>query len=144
MLTHKKSLLERLFHALVFEMIAIALTAAFMVWAMGLALQHAGGLATAISLIAMAWNMLFNAGFDRAQATLGFRRTLVARVVHSLLFELGLTVAIVPLAAWWLNISLWQALWLDIGLLIFFLFYNFVYNWCYDHLRARLLAAAAV
>lgn len=134
----KRSILERFFHALVFEIIAIALTAAAIVWVMDKPLSRASGLAVAISTIAMLWNMVFNAAFDRAQVRMGFSRTIAVRALHALLFELGLTVAIVPLAAWWLEISLLQALILDIGVLLFFLFYAFIYNWCYDVIRARL------
>ena len=43
------------------------------------------------------------------------------------------TVAL-PLTALWLGISLWQALWLDIGFSLFFVFYAFGYNLAYDHL----------
>lgn len=68
--------------------------------------------------------------FDRAQRRIGFKRTVGARVVHSLLFEVGLIVAVVPLAAWWL----------DIGIVLFFLPYTVAYNWMYDHLRARVVA----
>ena len=78
--------------------------------------------------------------FDRAQRRIGFKRTVGARVVHSLLFEVGLIVAVVPLAAWWLDIGLWPALVLDIGIVLFFLPYTFAYNWVYDHLRARVVA----
>jgi uncharacterized membrane protein len=110
-----------------------------LVWIMHQSLTHAWGLAIAISTIAMLWNMLFNAAFDRAQARMGFRRTLWVRALHALLFEIGLTLAVVPLAAWWLDISLLNAFILDIGLLVFFLFYGFIYNWCYDVVRARLV-----
>jgi uncharacterized membrane protein len=102
-------------------------------------LTHAWGLAIAISTVAMLWNMLFNAAFDRAQEKMGFRRTMPVRALHALLFETGLTLAVVPLAAWWLDISFLSALILDIGLLVFFLFYGFIYNWCYDVIRARLM-----
>lgn len=136
----RKSIAERIFHAMVFESIAIALTAAALVWLMGKPLSQAGGLAIAISSIAMLWNMLFNAAFDRAQIRMGFQRTIGVRIIHALLFEIGLTVAVVPVAAWALQISLLRALVLDIGVLIFFLFYTFVFNWCYDIIRARLVA----
>jgi uncharacterized membrane protein len=88
----------------------------------------------------MLWNMVFNAAFDRAQAKMGFRRNIAVRALHALLFETGLTIAVVPLAAWWLGIGLLEALILDIGLLLFFLFYTFIYNWCYDILREPLAA----
>jgi uncharacterized membrane protein len=136
----KKSIVERIFHAFLFELIAIALTAAAIVWLMGKPLSHAGGLAIAISTIAMLWNMIFNAAFDRAQAKMQFQRTVTVRVMHSLLFEVGLTMVIVPLAAWGLEISLLDAFLLDIGVLLFFLVYSFAYNWFYDIVRARVLA----
>ena len=41
---------------------------------------------------------------------------------------------LVPFFAWWLNISLWQALVMDVGLLVFFLVYTFVFTWCFDRL----------
>jgi uncharacterized membrane protein len=136
----RKSIAERIFHAMMFESIAIGLTAAALVWLMDKPLSQAGWLAIAISSIAMLWNMVFNAGFDRAQARMGFQRTVGVRIIHALLFEIGLTIAIVPLAAWALQISLLDALILDIGVLVFFLFYAFVFNWCYDIVRARLVA----
>jgi uncharacterized membrane protein len=40
-------------------------------------------------------------------------------VIHALLFEGGLIVMGVPLIAWWLSVSLWQAFLLDIGVLLF-------------------------
>ncbi|HEY4071672.1 MAG TPA: multidrug/biocide efflux PACE transporter [Herbaspirillum sp.] len=135
----QKSVAERFFHAVMFELIAIGLSAAALFWLMGRPLSEAGGLAIAMSSIAMLWNMIFNALFDRAQMRMGFQRTVPVRILHALLFELGLTIAIVPLAAWVLEISLLKALILDIGVLIFFLFYAFVFNWCYDAIRARLV-----
>jgi uncharacterized membrane protein len=56
------------------------------------------------------------------------------------LFEIGLILAVVPLAAWWLDIGLWEAFVLDIGIVLFFLPYTFVFNWTYDHVRARVVA----
>ena len=59
--------------------------------------------------------------------------------MHALLFEGGLVVLLVPLVAWWLEVSYWQAFLLDIGFFLFFLPYTFVFNWLYDGLRASLL-----
>jgi len=136
----QKSVKERFFHALGFEVLAIAICAPLGAWLLDYSLAHMGLLTLMISLIAMSWNMLFNALFDRAQRRMGFRRTLVARAVHSVLFEIGLLLAVVPLAAWWLGIGLWQAFVLDIGIVLFFLPYTFVFNWTYDHVRASVVA----
>lgn len=147
----QKSLKERFLHALGFEVLAIAICAPLGAWLLGYSLAHMGLLTLMISLIAMFWNMVFNALFDRAQRRLGFRRTLGARAVHSVIFEIGLILAVVPLAAWWLDIGLWEAFVLDIAIVLFFLPYTFAFNWGYDrlrevvvarHLRKKALAAA--
>ncbi|TAG35560.1 MAG: multidrug/biocide efflux PACE transporter [Polaromonas sp.] len=139
-MTLEKSITERFGHALLFEVLAIAICAPLGAWLLGYPLAQMGLLTLMISLVAMVWNMLFNALFDQAQHRMGFERHFTARAVHAVLFEIGLLLAVVPLAAWWLDISLWRALVLDIGIALFFLPYTFVFNWVYDSLRARLLA----
>ncbi|MNW22254.1 Bacterial Transmembrane Pair family protein [compost metagenome] len=59
------------------------------------------------------------------------------------MFEAGLIVVLVPLAAWWLSIGLLEALLLDIGLILFFLPYTVAFNWSWDVLRERWLARRA-
>ena len=139
-MTIKKSIKERFFHALGFEVLAIAICAPLGAWLLGYSLAHIGLLTLMISLLAMLWNMVFNALFDSAQRRMGFQRSVLARVVHALLFEIGLILAVVPLAAWWLDIGLWEAFVLDIGIVLFFLPYSFAFNWSYDHLRAVVIA----
>ena len=136
----KRSVKERFFHSLAFELLALAICAPLGAWLLGYSLAHIGLLTLMISLLAMSWNMVFNALFDRAQRRIGFKRTLVARGVHALIFEVGLLLAVVPLAAWWLGIGLWEAFVLDIGIVLFFLPYTFCFNWAYDHLREIVVA----
>lgn len=135
-----KSVTERFFQALLFELVAIAICAPLGAWLLGYPLAHIGWLTLMISLIAMTWNMLFNLLFDRAQRRLGFDKTPLVRAAHAVLFETGLLLAIVPLAAWWLGIGLWQAFVLDIGIALFFLPYTYLFNWTYDVLRERFVA----
>ncbi len=139
-MTLEKSITERFLHALMFEVLAIAICAPLGAWLLGYPLAHMGLLTLMISLIAMVWNMIFNALFDQAQRRIGFERGVAARAVHAVLFEIGLILAVVPLAAWWLDITLWRAFVLDIGIVLFFLPYTFVFNWVYDSLRERLVA----
>ena len=136
----EKSVKERFFHALGFEVLAIAICAPLGAWLLDYSLVQMGALTAMISLIAMAWNMLFNMGFDGVERRLGFSRTLGVRAVHAVAFEVGLIVLVVPLAAWWLDMGLWEAFVLDIGIVLFFLPYTFAYNWTYDHVRARMWA----
>ncbi|KVE39261.1 multidrug/biocide efflux PACE transporter [Burkholderia sp. TSV86] len=140
----QKTLTERLIHALVFEATAIAICAPFMSWLLGLSLVHVGALTAVVSLIAMAWNMGFNALFERIERRYRLTRTLALRAVHAIVFELGLIAMALPLASWWLEISLFEALLLDLGILLFFLPYTFLFNLGYDRLRTRWVAQRAV
>ncbi|MEI2416415.1 multidrug/biocide efflux PACE transporter [Orrella sp. JC864] len=138
-----KTLSERVLHALAFEIIAVLLCAPLLAWAMGQPVWHMGALAAAISLVAMLWNVLYNSLFERLERRRGWVRTPRVRAVHAAGFEFGLVLWVVPLAAWWLSVSLWEALLLDIGLLLFFLPYTYVFNLAYDKLRAAWWARRA-
>ena len=134
-----KSVSERFFQALLFEVLAISVCAPLGAWVMGYSLAHIGMLSLMISLMVMSWNMLFNLMFDHAQRRMGFERKLVARMIHSVMFECGLVLLIVPVAAWWLHIGLWDAFVLEICIALFFLPYTFLFNLTYDLARARLI-----
>ncbi|OWY40149.1 hypothetical protein CEK28_05295 [Xenophilus sp. AP218F] len=144
----KKTIWERILHAVLYELCAMLILAPLAALAMGTSLGHMGALALMMSTVAMLWNMVFNALFERVERACAWRRTVAVRSLHALLFEGGLVVMLVPLAAWWLGVSYWRAFLLDLGFFAFFLPYTYVFNWLYDHLRARLsargkLAAAA-
>lgn len=135
----KKTLKERFLHAFLFEILAIGLCAPVAAWAMGKSLFEMGVLTAVIAWIALVWNMIYNAGFDRIENRFGFTRNLRVRILHAFGFELGLILIVIPLAAWWLSISLWQAFVLDIALVLFYLPYAFFYNLGYDRARPHVL-----
>ncbi len=140
-----RTVADRIRHMLLFEGIAIVIVTPVAMWITGDSLGRIGSLAIIMSLLAMAWNYLFNLGFDywllRTRATT--ERSWLLRMAHALLFELGLVLAGVPLVAWWLSMTLWQALLMDLGFILFFLVYAFVYNWLYDHLFPVPVRASA-
>lgn len=138
-----RTLRERVLHALLYELCAMALLAPLGSWLLGHSLAHTGALALWMSATAMLWNMLFGALFERLEAQLGWTRTPWVRSLHAIGFEGGLVLLCVPVVAWWLQVSYWQALWLDIGVLLFFLPYTWLFNWLYDHTRARRARAVA-
>lgn len=139
-----KSLLERVLHALCFEIIAVILCAPALAWIMGKPLLAMGVLTAGISLVAMVWNIIYNALFERIESARGWVRTPGIRALHAIGFEVGLVLAVVPMAALWLSISLWDAFLLDIGLLLFFLPYTYFYNLGYDRVRAAWWARRGV
>ncbi|WP_086791916.1 multidrug/biocide efflux PACE transporter [Pseudomonas sp. SCPG-7] len=142
-MTASKSITERIFQAIGFECLAILICTPLLAWIMDKPLLDMGAVAVLIAVLALAWNVLFNGLFDRALKRLNLGHNAWTRVIHALLFEGGLIVMGVPLIAWWLSVSLWQAFLLDIGVLLFFLPYTYVYHWGYDVVRERLLMASA-
>lgn len=118
-----------------YELIAIAITTTGLAWLSGQGTSHAGAAAVASSLIAVLWNLLYNTLFERWEARQATRgRGFWRRVAHAIGFEAGLVLALVPLFAWWLQVSLLQAFVLDLGLIIFFLAYTFCFNLAFDHI----------
>jgi len=134
-----RTLKERFYHAVGFEVVAIAIVSPVAAWLMDKPLFQMGALAIMLSTVAMVWNMIYNAGFDRVFPRERVQRGLGLRVMHALGFEGGFILIGLPLAAWMLGVSLWQAFLVEIGFFLFFLPYTVVYNWVYDKLRDRLI-----
>jgi uncharacterized membrane protein len=65
------------------------------------------------------------------------------RAAHAAGFEGGLVVMLVPLFAWWLEISLWQAFVLDLGLVLFFMVYTFLFSLAFDRIFGLPASAQA-
>jgi uncharacterized membrane protein len=116
-----------------YEIIAITMSTTGLALLSGAGMGHASVAAIAASAIAVIWNLVYNTLFERWEARQAKRgRSVLRRVAHAIGFEGGLVITLVPLFAWWLDISLWQAFVLDLGLIVFFLVYTFVFNLAFD------------
>lgn len=131
-----RSTADRIRQALSFEIIGLLTVTPLFAWLFGHPIGEIGVLALVGATIATGWNYLFNLGVDRAlQARRGdVRKTLPLRILHALLFEVTLLGLFLPFISWWLEISLWEALLLDITFAGFYLAYTFVFTWAYDTL----------
>lgn len=134
-----KSITERTLQALGFEGLALLICTPLLVWITGRPVLEMGAVTLGMSVLALTWNILFNSLFDRLKARRQLSGGVWTRLLHALLFEGGLIVIAVPLIALWLQISLLDALILDIGVLLFFLPYTYLYHWGYDVVRERLI-----
>jgi uncharacterized membrane protein len=95
---------------------------------------YAGIAAVASSAIALVWNLAYNTGFEYWEARQAQKgRGLWRRVAHALGFEAGLVVLLVPLFAYLLGLSWWEAFVYDLGLMLFFMVYTFLFNLGFDH-----------
>lgn len=61
----RRSLPERIFHAVCFEGIATAILAPTTAWLMQRSVLEMGGLTILLATMAMIWNIIYNALFDR-------------------------------------------------------------------------------
>ncbi|AGF72561.1 PACE efflux transporter [Corynebacterium halotolerans] len=125
-------ILRRVIYVATYEIIAILFVTTALV-VLGFGGGSSGLIAVVSSAVAIVWNFVWNTIFEaweRRQSSQ--KRTLGRRIVHSLGFEGGLVVFLVPILAWILQVSLVEAFLLEIGLLIFFLLYTFVFAWVFD------------
>ena len=126
---------RRLLYVALYELIAIAAATLGLAALSGQGAAHSSVLAVAASVIAVVWNVAFNALFERWESRQAQRqRTVLRRIAHALGFEGGLVLALVPMMAWWFEVTLWQALVMDLGLIVFFLCYTFAFNWAFDRI----------
>lgn len=134
---------DRVRHALMFEAIALAIFIPGSAALFGQSLEHMGVIGIASATIATLWNFVFNLGFDRAMLRLrgSVHKTLPIRVAHTLLFEAGLVIVLIPMIAWYLGIGLWAALLMDLAIVAYYLVYAFFFNMAYD--RVFPIPAAA-
>ena len=71
------------------------------------------------------------------------QRTVKRRVAHAIGFQLTLVVFLIPLIAWWMNISFLDAFLLDAALIVIIPIYTFIFNWSFDRLFGVPLSAQA-
>jgi uncharacterized membrane protein len=131
-----RSPLDRLRHALSFEIIGLALIVPLGALAFNMPMQDIGVVGLVGATLATLWNFVYNYLFDVVmQRSLGTtQKKGMVRVLHAILFELGLLAVLLPFIAWYLGISLWQAFVMDVAFAVFYLIYAYVFNLAYDRL----------
>lgn len=126
---------RKLVYVTFYELIAIAATSIGLWVFSDHDMAHASIAGVVSSAIAVAWNLLYNTLFEAWEARQAKRgRGFWRRVAHAIGFECGLLLMLVPYFAWWLDLSLWEAFVLDMGLIVFFLVYTFVFNLGFDRI----------
>ena len=127
---------DRVRHALLFEAVALAIFIPGSAMLFDQPVEHMGVIGIASATLATLWNFVFNIGFDRALLRLHGRvdKSMAMRVAHTLLFEAGLVVMLIPMIAWYLDTSLAAAFLMDLAIVTFYLVYGFLFNIAYDRL----------
>ena len=124
---------RRVLQAALYEVFAIAFVGPVLSFAFDKPPASTLGLAVVLSSIALAWNYVFNAIFERWESRQSVRgRSFARRIAHGLGFEGGLVVILVPVMAFWLEISAFNAFLANLGLLAFFFVYAIAFTWVFD------------
>ena len=131
-----RSTFDRIRQALLFEAIGLCLSVPLGSLVLGHSLAEIGVFAAIASVAATVWNYVYNLAFDTLlqRWTGSVRKSVPVRVLHAVVFETVLVLALLPVAAWWLGVGLWPAFVADAGLSAFYLVYAFVFTWAYDAL----------
>ncbi|MGY2139784.1 PACE efflux transporter [Pseudomonas reactans] len=124
---------RKLVYVSLFELIGMTFSAIGLALLSGAHPSSTGPLAVAITTIAVTWNFIYTSLFERWESRQRDRtRTVKRRIAHAVGFQLTLIVFLIPLIAWWMNVSLVQAFLLDLALILFIPCYTFAFNWLFD------------
>lgn len=135
MALHDRPRLRRVIYATSFEAGGIALSTALLLVMAKTTGPSSFAFSVLASTVAMIWNLIFNALFERWESRQPARgRSLSRRIAHALLFEAGLLTALLPLTAWWFAVPLLTALAYEAALIAAFLLYTYLFTWAFDRL----------
>jgi uncharacterized membrane protein len=124
---------RRVLQAVLYEAGAIAFVGPVLAVAFSKPASSTFGLAVLLSTIALCWNYVFNALFERWEARQPVKgRSFARRLAHGTGFEGGLTVLLVPVMAFWLGTTFLTAFLANVGLLAFFFVYAIGFTWAFD------------
>ncbi|WP_345316933.1 PACE efflux transporter [Ferrimonas gelatinilytica] len=131
--------LERILHAILFEIGFLSLAVPISILITGHPIDTLSVALIGVSLLTVLWNYVFNLGFDWLYGAQRLARGLRLRIWHGVSFELGLLLITTPFLMWQLQLPFWPALLLDIGFALFCMVYSVLYNWGYDLARDHFL-----
>lgn len=129
---------RRIIHALSYEVILLVIIAIALSIIFDMPMEVTGGLGIAMAITSVIWNMVFNHYFEKLEAKRQWLRTLKVRLLHAIGFEGGLMLATIPMVAYAMNMSITEAILLDLALTLCILVYTFIFQWVYDHVETKL------
>lgn len=126
---------RRVTYVFFYEVLSFLICAMILAVLSGSTISHTGPLSLLIAVIAVSVNFFYNYAFEWWEKQQQSKtRTIFRRIVHAIGFQVVLVTILIPLIAWWMQISLVKAFLLDFSLMIIIPCYTFVYNCFFDHL----------
>ena len=131
----RQGLKRRIVYVSSYEVIGMVISSVGLALLAGDSVEHTGPLSVMITTIAVTWNFIYNILYEKWEARQDSKsRTVKRRVVHAIGFQITLVIFLIPLIAWWMDISLVAAFWLDVAFIIIIPIYTFIFNWTFDKL----------
>ncbi|URM39433.1 PACE efflux transporter [Acinetobacter sp. AS23] len=135
---------RRIVYVSSYEVIGMIISSVGLAILAGDSVEHTGPLSVMITTIAVTWNFIYNILYEKWEARQSSNvRTVKRRVAHAIGFQLTLVLFLIPLIAWWMDISLIAAFWLDVAFIIIIPIYTFIFNWSFDKLFGLPVSAQA-
>lgn len=134
-----KSTAERVFQAVLFELLGNVVIALFLSSLLNVSIIQSGKLSVTSAFTATVWSYVFNKCFDVIQKHYLFERNFIVRILHAVFFEIVLILCLAPVAMYYLQLSFAKAFMVEIGLVFIFLPYTILFNWSYDYVRWRFV-----
>lgn len=126
---------RRVTYVFFYEVFSFLICALILAALSGTSISHTGPLSILIAVIAVTVNFFYNYAFEMWEKTqISKTRTMKRRVAHAIGFQIILVMILIPLIAWWMQISLLKAFLLDFSLMVIIPCYTFVYNYLFDHI----------
>ncbi|MFT7291592.1 MAG: putative membrane protein [Marinobacter psychrophilus] len=121
---------DRIRQAVSFEVIGLIVVISFGTRVLGYSMVDIGLLGAVGATIATVWNYIYNLLFDHALLKYAGtpKKSVKLRVVHAFGFELGLLIVFLPIVSRILNVSLMEALVIDLGFMAFYPLYAFAFT----------------
>jgi len=130
-----QGLKRRIVYVSSYEVIGMVISSVGLALLAGDSVGHTGPLSVMITTIAVTWNFIYNILYEKWEARQDSKsRTVKRRIVHAIGFQITLVIFLIPLIAWWMDISLVAAFWLDVAFIIIIPIYTFIFNWTFDKL----------
>lgn len=126
---------RRVTYVFFYEVFSFFICALILAALSGTTISHTGPLSILIAVIAVTVNFFYNYAFEMWEKTqISKIRTVWRRIAHAIGFQIILVMILIPLIAWWMQISLLKAFLLDFSLMVIIPCYTFVYNYLFDHI----------
>jgi uncharacterized membrane protein len=133
---------RRIVYVSSYEVIGMIISSVGLAFLAGDSVEHTGPLSVMITTIAVTWNFIYNVLYEKWEAGQSSNiRTVKRRVGHAIGFQFTLVLFLIPLIAWWMDISLIAAFWLDVAFIIIIPIYTFIFNWSFDKLFGLPISA---